>query len=200
MEELDDLLLGAHHIRLVAHLGHEAAVGHDGLPVAHGGAHEHSVGVLLVVFKETDSCDAVAFQNGEADHLHQPPGEALHAEGGGHPQQPGDFLGGGVLGVDNHVQADLTLEEVGLPVVLRGADAGHGVPGPQLLGDEAADDVQLVGPRHRHHQLRILHPGLPEGLDGGAAALHAHQVQGAVGHLHGLSPVVQEHQLMVFTA
>ena len=42
--------------------------------------------------------------------------------------------------------------------------------------------------------------GLPEGLDGGAAALHAHQVQGAVGHLHGLSPVVQEHQLMVFTA
>ena len=109
-------------------------------------------------------------------------------------------MGRRILGVDDHIDADLPLEEVGLLVVLRAADTGHGVAGPQLFGDQAADDIQLIGAGDCHHQIRRPDAGLQQDLDGGAAALHTQDVQCAVGISQRLEILVDEHQIVVLSA
>ena len=200
MKEPGGLLGTADDVGLVPHLGDKGAVGHENLSASDGGAHEHPVRVAAVELIEADPRQAVALLDRKSDHLHPAPGKGLHAEGGGYPQQPGDLSGCRVLRVDDQVHPDLPLEEIGLPIVLRIADTAYGVLGSQLLGDEAADNIQLIGARYRHHQVRPPDAGLPEHADGGSAALHAQNIQYALGVGKSLRVLVDEHQIMVLAA
>ena len=197
LKEAGCLPLTADDIHLVPHLRHKGAVGHEHLAAPDSRAHQHPVGMPAVVLGQGNPRHAVAFQQGKADHLHQPPGEGLHTEGRRHPQQPGNLLSRRILGVNDHTHPDLTLEEVGLLIVLRAADPGHRVLGAQLLGNQAADDIQLIGAGHRHHQIRAADPRLQQYLYGGAAALHTQNIQHSVGVAQSIGVFVDQDQIVI---
>ena len=71
--------------------------------------------------------------------------------------------------------------------------------GTQFLGNEAADNVQLVGARHCHHQVRGADTCLQQNLNGGAAALLTEDIQHPVGIAQRVGIFVDKDQVMIFT-
>ena len=139
----------------------------------------------------------VLFRHPEADHVDAPSGEGFHREGRRKAQDPGDLLGRPQVGIDQHIQADLPLQHPGVPAILRVPDPGDGVLRPQLFGDQAAHQVRLVQIGHGDDQVRAADPRRVQHADAGSIALHAHDVQGAVGPVQGCGVVIHDGDVVI---
>ena len=143
------------------------------------------------------AADGVAVRHLEADHVDAAPGEGLHAEGGGEGQDPGDLLGGGQIGVDDHVQADLLFQHFLVPAIVGVADTGDGVARPQLFGDQAAHQVDLVLVGDGDDQVGGADTGLDQHADAGAVALYAQHVHGALRLAQGVGVGVHHDDIVI---
>ena len=196
-EHFLQLCLGAHHIELVPAAGHEGAVGDDKIVPPVGGADQHLCQAIAVEIVEGHPGQGVLLRYLKTDHIDAASGKGLHGKGRREAQDPGDLLGRPQIGVDEHVQADLPLEHGVIPAILGVAYPGDGVLGPQLFGDEAAHQVCLVQIGDGDDQVRAADPRRVQHADAGAVALHAHDVQGAVGPVQGCGVVIHDGDVVI---
>ena len=166
-DDRDDILLGED----------EMTVGDVGLVPALHGADQHVAGELGDHVLDRHTRKDTALGDLVFEQLHPSAGEGVDPDGRGETQDTGDLGGGGLLGVDDHSQAQLVLEVARLAAVGGVLDSGDGLAVARLLGDETAEQVQLVGARDRDEQVGLLDPRLLlEGM-GGSVAHEAHDVQ-----------------------
>ena len=104
----------------------------------------------------------------------------------------GDLAGGGKVGVDDHVQADLPLEHLSIAAIVGVADTSHRVACAQLLGDEAAHQIRLIVVGDSNHQIGVSCACVDEDGDGCAVALHTHDVQRAFAAAQGGGAAVHD--------
>ena len=89
----------------------------------------------------------------------------------------GDLTGGGKVGVDDHVQADLPLEHLSIAAIVGVADTSHRVACAQLLGNEAAHQIRLVMAGNGDDEIGVSCACVDEDGDGSTVALQTHDVQ-----------------------
>lgn len=135
----------------------------------------------------------------KAHELHATAVEGLDIGGRGKPEQPGDFHRGGVLWVDQGVDAHIVLEGAGVHRIFDVADPRDGETGAQALGGEAADHVDLVHAGGGDEKIGCVGAGLPECGDGSAVSFDAHDVQGFVGFAQGLLAGVHNGDIVLLT-
>ena len=181
LQHLLELTLGAHQIQPVVGPGHKGAVGNDALVAPLGGADQHVRLALAVEAAEAVAHQRVLRQGLQADHIDAAAGKGLHGDGGGKAEDAGYLLGRSQIGVDDHVQSDLPLQDVRILPVLGVADAGHGMTCAQALGDEAADHVGVIHAGDGDDQIRRADAGVHQDADGRAAAVDAHNIHRTVG-------------------
>ena len=169
----------ADEVELVPRLGRVPPVGDDDLIAPLRGAEED--GQLLdpvIQLRQGVAADEVVLLHPKADKLHPAPVEGLDIGRRGEAQQPGDLHRRGVLGVDDHVDAQFLFEDGELHRVLHVAHPGDGVLGAQPLGGEAADHVYLVQAGGGDDDVGGVDAGLPQCHNRRAVALDAQDVQG----------------------
>ena len=136
--------------------------------------------------------------NIKADHIDASTSKGLHrkSRGGGH--DAGDLLRCRQIGVDDHVQADLLLQHIGVPAILRAAHPGDGMARPQLFCYEAAQQIRIVQVGHGDDQICRLRAGLLQHTNGCAVALDAHDIQGILRTVQRNGVVVHHDDVMAF--
>ena len=86
-----------------------------------------------------------------------------------------------MLGVDDHIEPDLTAQDRRIAEVFRIAHAGDRVLCAKLFRHQAADEVHLIVFRNGDEKIRLAHARLQQNADGRAVAVDAHDIQRAVG-------------------
>lgn len=119
--------------------------------------------------------------------------------GGGEAQQPGDLHSGGILRIDDHVDAQVPLQLRQARGVLLVPDPGDGVAGAHFFGCEAADHVDLIGAGGSDQQIGVLCPSFPK--DGGrdTISLDGHHIQRVRGTAQGGLMGVHDGDAVVLT-
>ena len=118
----------------------------------------------------------------DADHrqLEFPAAELGRVRRGVVLEQRDDLVGGGFLGVEHEVEAHLLEHQLVLRrEELLVVDAGRHLAAAELLGQQGADDVDVLGHLgiDRDEQVRIVDVRLPEVADRGQAALDRDDVR-----------------------
>ena len=193
-----EFLLSADKVSTVTDLRDKVAVGDDGFVTAAHSAHQHAVGIFLVIIHQAHACDAVGLGDGKADHFHATACEGLHAESGGHAENAGDLLCRRLFGVDCHIEVDLVFELLRVAEIVDVADAGNGVPCAQLLCHETADDVHFVEARDGDNEIGGVCARLLQYAQGCAVAVHAHDIHHVFCVLQGRGLSVHHGQIMPF--
>ena len=114
-------------------------------------------------------------------------------------QQPGDLHSGGILRIDDHVDAQVPLQLRQARGVLLVPDPGDGVAGAHFFGCEAADHVDLIGAGGSDQQIGVLCPSFPK--DGGrdTISLDGHHIQRVRGTAQGGLMGVHDGDAVVLT-
>ena len=190
-QHLLQLFVAAYHVEVVAAGGNIFAVGDEILAIALGGAEQHLGLTLTLLFQRLTANDILLCQL-HADHGDQTAGKRLSDEGGGEGENVGDLTGGGKVGVDDHVEADLPLQHLSVAAIVCVTDTGHRVAGTQLLGDEAAHQIRLIVVGDSNHQIGVSCACVDEDGDGRAVALETHDVQRAFAAAQGGGAAVHD--------
>ena len=138
-------------------------------------AEGHDAKVEIVVFLgnilDFDIGHERAFVDTRGHHLHLPVGDVDHRVAGLDLEQPGDLLGGDLLGADHQIDSQvLPGEDRILLPQLQGADSGDLAGDSQLLGYASGHDVHRVVVRDRDHVVHLIGVGLgPAGKAHGVA-------------------------------
>ena len=175
-EEHLQLLGRGGQVDLIPGLQLEVAGGDDGLLAPSHGADQHPDPDGLIEVAEPHPVEGGVGRQSVFHQLQAALGEGLQLHGRGEPQHTGDLPGGGLLRIDGHSEAQLLPHEAELYLVIRVADAGDGVLHPQLFGNQAGQNVDLVAGGGGDQQVGLV--GLRLLLDAiaGAVAAHAHDV------------------------
>ena len=129
-------------------------------------------------------------------NFHPAAGKGVNFNCGGKTKDPGHFRSTGQLRIDGQTQAQVLLDEADLLHVFWAPHPGDGVLGSRPLGNEAGQQILLVGVGGGNQQIRLLHTGLPLDLQGGAVALNGHNIQALYGMLQGCGPLVNDGHVM----
>lgn len=164
-----------HYREHIAGLDAGAAVGNGHLTVPFEAAHEHILAQQRHILDRTAD-EGPRRRRFEAVHLDAPLGEAADIDGGGKSQQPGDFPGSGVFGVDRHRQAQRLLDIGTVFQVNRIAHPGDGFALGKPAGQHAAQQVDLVAVGHGDEDIGPPDIGPLEHLVARAVARNAHDV------------------------
>lgn len=192
------LRLGTHHIQPVVGPRHKGAVGDDALIAPLDGADQHIGLAVAVGLSQTAAHKEILRLRLQADHVDEAASKRLHGDGGGKAEDTGDLLRRRQIGVDDHIQPDLPLEDVRIPAVLGVAYTGDGVAGAQTLCHQAADHIGIVHAGDGDDQIRRADAGIHQYADGCAAAVDTHDIQRVVrlGQMGDL--VVHHNDVMLF--
>ena len=198
LEELSHAGRLADEVELVSGGGDIGAVGDNALVPPLRRAEQNGQGLdLTAQLRERMAADKVVRLDPETNELHPPAVEGLQIGRGGEPEQPGNFHGGGVLRIDDHVDADYLFQGGQLHGVLHVAHPGDGVLGTQPLGGEAADHVNFIQAGGGNQNVGMFGIRLPQGGNGRAVALDAHDVQRVGRPLEGLVPGVDNDDIVI---
>ena len=113
----------------------------------------------------------------ELEQLHAILGERVDPDGGREAEQTRNFHRRGELRIDNHGDAELLLDEVCLPDIVRGADTGDRVTAARLFRDQTAEQIELVRRGDGDQNVRVLDIRLHQRVDGGAVSVQTDGVQ-----------------------
>ena len=198
-QHLLQLRLRADHIELIARPRDKIAVRDQNLAVVLRRTDQHLGQPLAVEIAQRHAGQPVTRADAEADHVDPPARERLHAQRRREAEDARDLLRRAEVGVDDHVQPDLLLEQLRVAAVLRVAHAGNRVLCAELLRDQAADEIRLVEVRHRDDQIRRPRPGLGQHADARAVAELAHHVECAVRPAQRRRVGVHHNNVMILT-
>ena len=190
----------ADEVEIIPCLGDKGAVGDDDLAVpVYGAEQEGELFDLAGQVLKRIAHQKVFLHQAEAHQLHPAPTEGLDIGGGGEAQQPGDLHSGGILRIDDHVDAQVPLQLRQARGVLLVPDPGDGVAGAHFFGCEAADHVDLIGAGGSDQQIGVLCPSFPK--DGGrdTISLDGHHIQRVRGTAQGGLMGVHDGDAVVLT-
>jgi len=177
-EKLVQTVGAADEVELIPRLRDKGALGDGQLTVSLGGTEQQGQLFYVVPQRIQRLADEeVPLLQAEAHQLHLAAAEALDVGGGGEAQQAGDLDGGGAFGIDDQIDLQVLAQLGHGAGIFRVADAGDGVFGTQIFGQQTADHVHLVRAGGGHQQIGAVHTRFQQGGGGDAVAMYDHQVQ-----------------------
>lgn len=129
--------------------------------------------------------------------FHPPLGEGIDFDSRRKPEQLRDFRRGGKLRIDDHGTGPNPLHQADFLRIFRVAHPGNGVAHPDLFGDEAAQQIQLVRGGDGNKQIRRGGPRFPEHRVARAVARHADEIQRVGDPLQHLGILLNQHDFVL---
>lgn len=177
-EKVQDLGAGAADVNDVAGLEAEIPLWDDGLAIALNDDDEDVLLELVLKFCEGLADEGMILRQRIFDDVDAPAHEGFDARCRWKAQEAGDLTGRFALRIDDGVDADAFLDEALVRGVFVLADAGDGVFGAHLLGEDAGDDVDLVLRGDGDENVGVGGVGALQGVDVNAAGGDAGDVCG----------------------
>ena len=159
-KEARNLLAAGHKRDFVARQQKIVAGGDDDVAAALDGADQHLA--RKVAKRLPDRLTGKGRMGGQnrLEQIDAAAGKGIHLNGRGNGKQARDLVGRFQLRVDQHIDAELFLDEAALSDIVRVAHAGNGLALGRFLGDQAAKQVQLVRPGHGDEHIGIFNAGV----------------------------------------
>ena len=132
------------------------------------------------------------------DQLKPAAAELFQLDGIGKTQHPGDFAGGGFFGVDHHGKPQFLAHKPQLLFIFRVADAGNGMAGADLFGDQAGQNVDLVTGSGGQQKIRTGLKCLDLNVVTAAVTHHTAHVKNIFDTVHAVRVDVDGYDVMSF--